>query len=361
MSRTVLFAEVAGFYAAVERAENPGIGTRPVIVGGNPRKRGQVHAASPEALAQGVEPGMTVLEALQRCPSARALRTDMTRYREASRRLLTVLRSAHLDFEAFELGAVYAELGRSRSEALAVAESMRVAVREQLSMELRVGIASGKFLARLLVAEMREDGIRCVAPEEEKGFLGPLPASRIEGVGPRTEARLAEVGVHSIAEVVALGPARLRELFGSHGLRIHALACGRDREPVNARRHPKSLSRSTTLPRVDVDEVLLSQNLAELVQRLADDLASQGLRTARLALKIRFAEERRVTRSHRLAPPSARASDLLEAASLLLSRSGAGALSVRGLGVQLTQLVPVGDEDPQLDLFRSEFREGTAR
>jgi len=353
MPRTVLFAEVAGFYAAVERAGNPALGTRALIVGGDPRKRGQVHAASPEALAQGVEPGMTVLEALRRCPSARALRTDMARYREASRNLLAALRSVHPDFEPVELGAVYAELGRSRSQALAVAESMRVVVREQLAMELRVGIATGKFLARLLVVEMREDGIHCIAPDEEMGFLGPLPATRIDGVGPRTEASLADVGAHTIADVAALGPARLQEMFASHGLRVHALASGRDAEPVRARRHPKSLSRSTTLPHEDVDDAMLSQSLGELAQRLADDLASQGLLAARLALRIRFVDQRLVTRSRGLARPSARASDLLEAAAGLLARSRVGALSVRGLGVQLSRLAPVGDDDPQLDLFRS--------
>ena len=246
MPRTVLFAEVAGFYAAVERAGNPAIGNRPIIVVGDPRKRGQVHAASPDACAQGVEPGMRMLEALERCPSARALRTNMGRYREASRRLLAALRSVHPDFETVELGAVFAELGRSRGEALRVAQSMRGLVDEQLSMDLRVGIASNKFLARLLVSEMRESTIRCIEPEEEPGFLAPLPANRIEGVGPRTEARLAEVGAYNIAEVAALGRARLWELFGAHGLRIHGLASGNDEDPVRARRYPKSLSRSTT-------------------------------------------------------------------------------------------------------------------
>ena len=49
--RSILYAEVPCFYAAVERRDDPSLQGRPVIVGGNPRKRGQVQAASPEALA----------------------------------------------------------------------------------------------------------------------------------------------------------------------------------------------------------------------------------------------------------------------------------------------------------------------
>ncbi|HEY5657091.1 MAG TPA: DNA polymerase IV, partial [Myxococcota bacterium] len=88
MTRTVLFAEVPGFYAAVERAEDPSLAERPVIVGGDPRKRGRVQAATADALAVGVQVEMPMLEALQRCPGARAVRTNMRHYREVSRRLL---------------------------------------------------------------------------------------------------------------------------------------------------------------------------------------------------------------------------------------------------------------------------------
>ena len=65
MPRTVLFAEIAGFYAAIERVEDPSLAARPVIVGGDPRKRGLVQAASAEALEAGVELEMPMVEALR--------------------------------------------------------------------------------------------------------------------------------------------------------------------------------------------------------------------------------------------------------------------------------------------------------
>ena len=37
MSRVVLFAEVPQLYASIERAEDPSLRDRPVIVGGDPR------------------------------------------------------------------------------------------------------------------------------------------------------------------------------------------------------------------------------------------------------------------------------------------------------------------------------------
>ena len=84
MSRAVLFAEVPCFYALVERAQDPALAERPVIVGGDPRKRGLVQGATEDALAAGVAIGMPVLEALELCRSARVRRTDMRASRRVS-------------------------------------------------------------------------------------------------------------------------------------------------------------------------------------------------------------------------------------------------------------------------------------
>ena len=135
MARTVLFAEVPGFYAAVERVEDPSLAARPVIVGGDPRKRGRVQAATSDALEAGVRVDMPMLEALQCCPQARAVRTNMRHYRETSRRLLIALRGVHAQLEPFGLAAAYAEFSRAASAVEAVAAAMHAVVRPCRSEE----------------------------------------------------------------------------------------------------------------------------------------------------------------------------------------------------------------------------------
>ena len=78
--RRVLFAEVPCFYAAIERSQDPELRDRPVIVGGDPRKRGLVQSATPDALASGISVDMPLVEALRLCPRARTVRTDMRRW-----------------------------------------------------------------------------------------------------------------------------------------------------------------------------------------------------------------------------------------------------------------------------------------
>lgn len=353
MRRCVLFAEVGGFYAAVARADDPTLAGRPVLVGGDPRKRGRVQSATRDALAAGVALEMPVIEALRHCPQARAVRTDMPRYREVSRRLFAVLRRIEPPLEAFGLAGCYAEVAGGSEPAQALGRRLLDAVRDELGLPLRVGIGSGKFLARLAAEEVAgESGIVCVPPGAEAAFLAPLPAERLDGVGRKTAAALAALGAHTIGDVVRLGRERLQQEFGPNGLRIHDCAVGADGEPVRAARHPKSLSRESTLQGEPVDLAVFAEQLAGLAQQLEEELARTGLAAARVTLKLRYADQGATTRSATLPQATASGATLRDAAVRLLERTAAGARPVRGLGIQLSRLAPAGEADRQLDLFR---------
>ena len=351
MTRTILYAEVPNFYASIERADHPTLTDRPVIVGGDPRKRGLVQSASADVLAEGVTPEMPVIEALQRCPEARAFRTNMGRYREVSRQLYAWLRRGFERLEPSGLGTAFFDLTPASETPEAIAERLQAVVRRELGLPLRVGIASGKLIARLAAEEVGQGGIRSIAPGEEQAFLRPLPVTRLEGVGEKTAAKLAELGARTIGAIAAVGRERLEEGLGTHGLRILAFAAGRDDRPVRASRHPQSVSREATLRGESRDLGILAEHLQDLAQRLAAELRLQGLLAARVALKLRFDDQVAATRSLTLAQPAAAAADIQAAALTLLERTDAGRRSVRGLRLQLAGLLLRDAAERQLDLF----------
>jgi nucleotidyltransferase/DNA polymerase involved in DNA repair len=351
VSRVVLYAEVPSFYATVEAAQDPELAGRPVIVGGDPRKRGLVQSASPEALEAGVELDTPMLEALRLCPRARAVRTDMALYREVSRQLFACLRRGFDQLETLGLGAAYFDVSGAAETPEAVAERLRSGVREDLSLPLRVGIATRKFLARLAAEESGDAGVRRIAPGEEQRFLHPLPVTRLEGVGRKTATGLAELGAQRIGDVVSLGRARLEQAFGTHGLRIFDLASAEDDAPVRASRHPQSLSREVTLGGEGADGGVLGEHLQDLARQLEAELARQALAAGRVALKVRYLDQGTQTRSQVLSGAISAAADLHALALRLLARTQAGSRPVRGLGLQLGKLLPAAESDRQLDLF----------
>ncbi|MBW1685328.1 MAG: DNA polymerase IV [Deltaproteobacteria bacterium] len=351
MSRSVLFAEVPSFYASVESARDPELAERPVIVGGDPRKRGLVQAASAEALTAGVEPEMPMVEALRLCPRARLVRTNMALYRETSRRLFACLRQAFPRLEPFGLGAAYFDVSGAAEGPEEIAADLQQQVAEQLALPLRVGIASSKLLARLVAEEAGGSGLRRIPPGKEQAFLRPLAATRIEGVGRKTAATLAELGAETIGDVVELGSKRLEAAFGMHGQRIFALASGVDDSPVRAVRHAQSLSREVTIGGEARDRGVLAECLQDLARQLEAELVRQALSAGRVALKVRYADHGTHTRSQALGSPIARATDIQALALRLLDRTQAGSRPVRGCSLQLSRLTPAAEVDRQLELF----------
>jgi nucleotidyltransferase/DNA polymerase involved in DNA repair len=356
MSRIILFAEVPCFYAAVERADESALADRPIIIGGDPRKRGLVQGASEEALAAGVVLDQPVHEALKLCPEARAVRTNMKRYREVSDRLFVCLRRGFDRLERLGLGAAYLDVTSSQDPPEEIARRLQSLVADELGLGLRVGIASGKFHARLAAEEAGASGFYRVDPERQTAFLSPFPVTRLEGVGAKTAATLAELGVHQIGQLLEIGPERLQQSLGTHGLRIHAYAAGRDDRPVRAASHPQSLSREATLEE-SLDFAVLTAQIEDLARRLEVDLRAQGLSAGRVALKIRFSDRATNSRSKTLAAPISSSAEIQEFAVGLLGHSDAGSRPARGLGIQLGRLQRAEETDRQLDLFPSKRRQ----
>jgi DNA polymerase-4 len=348
--RSILYAEIPSFYAAIERNDDPALGGRPVIVGGDPRKRGQVQAASPDALAQGVEVGMPMLEALERCPAARAVKTNMKRYREVSGLLRACLLRSVEALEPMSLEAAFLDPG-SAADPERVAARLQETVKQELGLLLRVGIAPVKFLAKLAAEQAALDGVHHIRPGEEAGFLAPLSLDRLPGVGPKTLSTLAECGASSVAQLLKLEPTELEGRLGNHGLRILEYARGEDAAPIRAARHPKTFSQEHTFEEPQLDRIALGERLQRLASGLEAGLAQQQLLARRIAIKVRYEDSETVTRRQTLARPVGLAAEMYRTADQLLDRTHAGSRPIRMLGMTLSGLSPASQADRQLDLF----------
>jgi len=347
----ILFAEVPRFYTAVERARHPELADRPILVGGDPRKRGRVQSASSEAEAAGVEVGMPMLEALERCPRARALRTDMKADRDASEALRARLRSVIDALEPEGLGAAFLDASRRLDDPEQLARQLRERVRAELGLDLRVGIAPVRFVAELASRESGEGGVLRIRPGGETAFLAPLDVRKLPGVGPRAATELGSMGVTTVGQLLRVGRGRLEERFGNRGRRMLELARGHDPRGVRAARHPRSASQELTFDEPVSDIAVLTDAIHRLARGLEESLRRSGLAARRVGLKVRWAEGPVSVRSRTSPTAVAAAADLADAALALLGRTEAGERPVRGLGVSATQLARGAADDRQLDLF----------
>lgn len=347
----ILYIEVPDFYAEVERRRAPGLSGRPVLVGGDPAKRGKVQSASVEARARGVTNDMSMSEALALCPEAMRLPTDMPCYRQAQGEFDVCIRRIVDALEPTGYGAAYLDGPGPTGTAVERGDQLVAAVRSDLGLPLRVGIGPSKLVARLAAEAPGDTPVRCVAVHEVEAFLAPQPVSCLPRVGKKAERRLAELGVSTIGGVATLGPEVLERELGPRGQLIVALARGDDPTPVRAVGHPRSLSRGETLPAAAAGFIERSACLERLAGALGHALQRQGLRARRLALRVRFTDQSATTRSETLGEAVDMASAIYQQAMLLLERAMRGDAQVHSLGLTVAGLVAAGRADPQLELF----------
>ncbi|MCC6641190.1 MAG: hypothetical protein IT386_08515 [Deltaproteobacteria bacterium] len=351
MTRTLLYAEAPGFYAAVERAADPTLAERPVIVGGDPRKRGLVQSATADAVAAGVREGMPVLEALERCPHARALRTRMAFYREAAARLRASLRRVVPELEPCGVEAAFLDATERSEPPEAIAQALCEAVRSDPGVPLRVGVAPGRTLAMLAAAEAALGGVRYVRPGDEASFLASLGVGRLPFIGPNAEMRLAQVGARSVGEALALGEKALEERIGRRARELLDLAAGKGDAGIRAERAPTSLGQEVTLDAPARSEAALREELARLASSLEGLLRAQGLAARHITVKLRYDGPRTVTRSRTLVRALTLRQEIEAAAADLLARTGAQDRPVWLIGIILGRLGKSRRDSRQLDLF----------
>ena len=104
-TRTIVCVLLDSFITTLESHQRPDLRGKPLLVGGDPKRRGLVVAASPEAAACGVAPGMSVWEALRLCPGAALLPPHPDLYHDRVQVVLGILSiySSHIEHSQLEL------------------------------------------------------------------------------------------------------------------------------------------------------------------------------------------------------------------------------------------------------------------
>src|SRR5262245_29406561 len=129
--RRIIHVDMDAFYASVEQRDNPSLKGQPVVVGGQPDRRGVVAAASYEARDFGVRSAMSMAKAVRLCPSLVIVRPDMAKYKEASGRVFAIFREVTPLVEPLSLDEAYLDVtenGWGEPTATGVARRLKTAI-----------------------------------------------------------------------------------------------------------------------------------------------------------------------------------------------------------------------------------------
>ena len=389
----ILHADMDAFYASIEQRDNPELRGKPVIVGAT-SARGVVAAASYEAREYGVRSAMPGFRARELCPHGVFVHSSMHKYSAVSAEVHAVFEEFSPDIEPLALDEAFIDITGSVGlfgGPLALGRRLKERVLEATRLNVSVGIAPNKHVAKIACTLGKPDGILLVPPQAVRWLLDPLPVRRLWGVGPVLGEKLASRGIRTIAQLSRADPSLLRDLAGSRAGELVALARGEDPRDVVSDRVPKSYGEENTFESDVSDREVVTATLTAHAEAVARRVRKDGFVGRTVALKIKLGQRRGqrsariggesgepiypvLSRQKTLATPTDDGAVIREAAVDLWD-TAAVAEPVRLLGVSLSGLerrdreqlelfAPPRPKDklgPALDAIQARFGQGAIR
>jgi len=336
------------FYASAEQLDNPELVGKAVVVGGDPKQRGVVSAASYEARKFGVHSAMPMSQAVRLCPDAIVLPVRMERYVEFSKQIHAIFRKFTPQVEPISLDEAFLDVtGSLRLFGCGqeIGKEIKKQIKEQLGLVASVGIAANKFLAKLASDLDKPDGFVVITERDKQQVLDPLDVSRIWGVGPVTQKALKSIGIDTIRQLREAPTDILQGIFGDQTAHVLRLAHGDDDREVESVRDAKNISSEQTFAIDITDRDILLDVLLSQVEDVAQRLRLSDLETRTITLKLRYDDFRTITRSNTFDHPTNVTKTLWRRARevfLKWHKKSPGALRLLGFGASGLQKTGAG-------------------
>jgi DNA polymerase IV len=329
--------DMDAFYASVEQRDNPSLRGKPLVVGGQPNRRGVVAAASYEARQFGVRSAMSMARAVRLCPALLIVPPDFARYKASSSAVFALFREVTPLVEPLSLDEAYLDVTENAwHEPLAttVARKLKDRIRAETGLTASAGVAPNKFLAKIASAWKKPDGLTVISPDRVEPFLQQLPVDALWGVGPVTARKLRARGIERLVDVRATDATDLRDIVGSLAEWLQQLANGIDDRPVVPNRESKSSGSENTYPEDLTDLSTIRHEITEMAADAVRWLATKTLLARTVTIKVRYSDFSTITRSHTTIATRDLAA-IVSRAVQLLERTEAGTRPVRLLGVSV--------------------------
>jgi len=338
--RLIAYVDLPGLPAAVEQRQWPRWRGQPLVVTTEAGRR--VLAASPEAGARGIRPGMTVWEACYRCPELGCVPEDQGKYRHFLARALAVAAEYTPAVEAAGSTGLWADLtGTGLLFGPPEGPCRRILARleREVGARGRCGLGPSKTAARIAAGLAQIGGVRRLGEQDLVQELGALPVGMLPEAPEGLQEAMRALGLRTLGDLAALPPAEIGRAFGEAGEALARLARGEDEEPLRLGGPPavRRLEELLPLEPGSDDPGTLRAGLLLLCERVGGRLREAGRTAGSLHLGFGFRNYRELEFIRRLSPPTCLEGALFAGAREVLER-----LRLQGRQVSLLRLTAVG-------------------
>ncbi len=277
---------ILNFALRVAVLRQPELDGAPLVLGPIKGDRPKALDCTPEAAALGVRIGMSLRDVVASCPLTQVISADPVHEEMVSSQIQVNLEqlSPAVEADATERGCWYLDL-QGLDRLFGTPEEIAQAILQSVPPQLRprVGIANGKFPARVAAGRAVSGSFRMIAPNATKQTIASEPVSTLP-MPIETIKRLEQLGIATLGLLAELPPSAIAARLGPSGRHAWELANGNDSAPVTSREHQEVIIEKLEfpLPTASRDTLLLA--LRFLVQRASHRplLQHRGARQVRI-------------------------------------------------------------------------------
>jgi DNA polymerase V len=370
MSRksSIALVDVNCFYASAERAFDPSLEGRPLVVLSN--NDGCAVTRSPEAKALGIAVGEPWFKLAPRAKEwglvVRSSNYEL--YGDISARVMELLGRYSAWLEVYSIDEAFLGVTGTPDELTRLGHTMKTAVRRNVGVPVCVGIARTKTLAKLANKWAKNnpafDGVchwDSVPAVQRETLMAGLSVIELWGVASRLTKRLNGLGIHTVLDLARADPVRIRDRFSVVLMRTVLELQGPPCIPLEEERTGRDqliFSRSFSTPMTTAAG--LRQVFGVYAQQASARLAKHGLQAKVLTA---FAATSHYNPQDSSNPSVCVALPMPTADPVLLARAAFGLLpricdgvKYARAGIMVTDLRPSGNQSP-LELFENPLEE----
>ena len=299
--RKIIHIDMDAFYASVEERDNPSLKGKPIVVGGDPSRRGVVATCSYEARKYGIHSAMSSKTAQGLCPHVIFVHGNHDKYRQVSREIQEIFKRYTDQIEPLSLDEAFLDVTYNKYEipyATVIAKEIKKTIKNEIGLTASAGVSYNKFLAKIASDYQKPDGLTIIRPEQAQGLLDNLPIENFFGVGKVTARDLRRIGIKTGKDLRAIDLEYLTLLFHKRGKMLYDFARGIDEREVQASRVRKSIGVESTFDEdLFLDSKEMEKQIALLVEEVHERLIKSKKKAKTLTVKIKFEDFEQITRS----------------------------------------------------------------
>lgn len=335
------------FYASCERAFNPGLRKRPIVVLSN--NDGCVIARSHEAKALGIPMGAPAFkfQPLFKERGVAVFSSNFALYGDMSRRVMDTAARFTPDMEIYSIDEAFLRLDRMHGRPLDLARKIRSTILQWTGIPVSIGIGPTKTLAKVANREAKKNPehggtFSLVDYPDQDRILAGIEIEDIWGIGRQYGKKLRDFGIGNALQFSRLDKDWVRKRMTVNGmhtlLELQGVLCIPLDQTVAT---PKSIVCSRTFAKAVTDKDKLAELISGYAARTGERLRGQGCVAGQLQVfvltdrfrldKPQYSNAATVS----LAIPSSHTPDLIRAARTALEQIFKPGFEYRKAGVMV--------------------------